>query len=76
MALRKGARAGGAEIYEQTEVTAIERTASGEWKVHTNKGDITAEHMVLRHRQLRAPDRPAAGTERAGDPGRAPVHRL
>ena len=47
MALRKGARAGGAEIYENTEATAIERTPSGEWLVHTSKGDITAEHLVL-----------------------------
>jgi dimethylglycine dehydrogenase len=47
MALRKGARAGGAEIYEHTEATAIERTASGEWLVHTSKGDITAEHLVF-----------------------------
>ena len=28
------------------------------------------------HRQLRAPDRQNARPERAGDPGRAPVHRL
>jgi dimethylglycine dehydrogenase len=47
MALRKGARAAGAEIYENTEATAIERTKSGEWLVHTSKGDITAEHLVL-----------------------------
>ncbi|MBS0377523.1 MAG: FAD-dependent oxidoreductase [Proteobacteria bacterium] len=47
MALRKGARAGGAEIYEHTEAQAIERTPSGEWKVKTSKGDITAEHLVL-----------------------------
>ncbi len=47
MALRKGARAGGAEIYEHTEATAIERLPSGEWRVHTPKGDITAEHLVL-----------------------------
>jgi dimethylglycine dehydrogenase len=47
MALRKGARANGAEIYEHTEATAIERTASGEWLVHTSKGDITAEHLVF-----------------------------
>jgi dimethylglycine dehydrogenase len=47
MALRKGARAAGAEIYENTEATAIERTASGEWRVHTSKGDISAEHLVL-----------------------------
>ena len=47
MALRKGARARGAQIYEQTEVIAAQRTASGEWKLTTNKGDITAEHVVL-----------------------------
>jgi dimethylglycine dehydrogenase len=46
MALRKGARARGAEIYEHTEVTAVSRTASGEWRVTTNKGDIVAEHVV------------------------------
>jgi dimethylglycine dehydrogenase len=46
MALRKGARARGAEIYEQTEVTAVKRTRSGEWQLTTNKGDIIAEHVV------------------------------
>jgi dimethylglycine dehydrogenase len=46
MALRRGARQGGAEIYEQTEVTAAERTRSGEWRLATTKGDITAEHVV------------------------------
>ncbi len=46
MAFRKGARAGGAEIYEHTEVTAVARTASGEWKLTTNQGEITCEHVV------------------------------
>ncbi|HET9388119.1 MAG TPA: FAD-dependent oxidoreductase [Steroidobacteraceae bacterium] len=46
MALRKGARNAGAEIYEQTEAIGIARTASGEWKVRTSKGDIVAEHIV------------------------------
>jgi len=46
MALRKGARSRGAEIYEQTEVTAVKRTASGEWHLTTTKGDIVAEHVV------------------------------
>jgi dimethylglycine dehydrogenase len=46
MALRKGARSAGAEIYEQTEALGVERTAAGEWKVRTNKGDIIAEHIV------------------------------
>jgi dimethylglycine dehydrogenase len=47
MALRKGARSRGAEIYEHTEMTGIERTASGEWRVRTAQGDITAEHVVF-----------------------------
>jgi dimethylglycine dehydrogenase len=46
MALRKGARAGGAEIYEHTEVTGVARTPSGEWKLTTNRGEIVAEHVV------------------------------
>jgi dimethylglycine dehydrogenase len=46
MALRKGARARGAEIHEQTEVTAVARTPSGEWRLTTSKGEITAEHVV------------------------------
>ncbi len=47
MALRKGARSAGAEIYEHTEALGMERTASGEWRVRTSKGNITAEHLVL-----------------------------
>ncbi len=47
MALRKGARARGAEIHEHTEMTALERTASGEWCVRTSQGDIVAEHVVF-----------------------------
>lgn len=46
MALRKGARAGGAEIYEHTEVTGAARTASGEWRLTTNQGEITAQQVV------------------------------
>jgi dimethylglycine dehydrogenase len=46
MALRKGARSGGAQIYEQTEVIGAQRTASGEWRLRTNQGDISAEHVV------------------------------
>ena len=46
MALRKGARSRGAEIYEQTEVTAVSRSGSGEWQLQTSKGDIVAEHVV------------------------------
>ena len=47
MALRKGARGAGAEISEHTQMTALERTTSGEWRVHTSKGDIIAEHVVF-----------------------------
>ena len=47
MALRKGARSAGAEIYEHTEAQRIERTSAGEWRVHTSQGEITAEHIVL-----------------------------
>jgi dimethylglycine dehydrogenase len=47
MALRKGARGAGAEIYEHTEALGCERTAAGEWRVRTGKGDIIAEHLVL-----------------------------
>ncbi len=46
MALRKGARAGGAEICEQTAALSVERTPSGEWKVRTTQGDIVCEHVV------------------------------
>ena len=76
MALRKGARAKGAEIHEQTEVTAVARTPSGEWKLTTNEGRDHLRARRLRDRQLRAPDREAVRARRARDPGRAPVHRL
>jgi dimethylglycine dehydrogenase len=46
MALRKGARAAGAEICEQTEVLGVERVRSGEWKIRTSQGDIVCEHVV------------------------------
>lgn len=45
-ALAKGARTGGAEVARFTKVTGIERTASGEWKVTTDKGDVTCETIV------------------------------
>ncbi len=45
-AMAIGARNRGATIHRNTEVTAIERTASGEWRVKTNQGDITCEHVV------------------------------
>jgi len=45
-ALARGARERGAEINRNTTVTAIERTASGDWNVTTDKGVITCEHVV------------------------------
>ena len=45
-ALAKGARARGALIYRNTMVEGIDRTTAGEWRVRTNKGDITCEHVV------------------------------
>ncbi len=45
-ALARGARERGAEINRHTTVTAIERLPCGEWKVSTDKGDVTCEHVV------------------------------
>jgi dimethylglycine dehydrogenase len=45
-ALRRGARATGAEIYEHTEVTAAQWRPSGEWLLTTTRGEIVAEHVV------------------------------
>ncbi len=46
MALGRGARDLGATIHQQTPVTGITRKPNGEWIVHTDKGDITCEHIV------------------------------
>ncbi len=46
MAMAKGARAMGAEIYQHTPVIGIERNESLEWVVKTTKGDITCEQVV------------------------------
>jgi len=45
-ALARGARDRGAEIHRNTRVTAIEQQPDGEWLVKTDKGDITAEHVI------------------------------
>ena len=45
-ALATGARSRGADIHRNTTVTAISRTSGGEWCVHTDRGDITCEHVV------------------------------
>lgn len=45
-ALAKGARDFGAKIHRNTTVTAIEQLANGQWKVSTDQGDITCDHVV------------------------------
>ncbi|MDX1606159.1 MAG: FAD-binding oxidoreductase, partial [Candidatus Competibacterales bacterium] len=45
-ALARGARTGGGTIHQQTTVTGIERTPGGEWRVKTDQGEITCEHVV------------------------------
>ncbi|MFQ5562319.1 MAG: FAD-dependent oxidoreductase [Parvularculaceae bacterium] len=45
-ALAAGARANGAKIYRNTTVTGITQTPGGDWKVMTDKGEITCEHIV------------------------------
>ena len=46
MAMAKGARMMGAEIYQNTPVTGIERNGSLEWVVKTSRGDIACEHVI------------------------------
>ncbi len=46
MAMSIGAKKHGAEINTHTQVTGIDCTSSGEWLVHTDKGDITCEVVV------------------------------
>jgi dimethylglycine dehydrogenase len=45
-AFAKGARDLGAKIERFTRVTGLSRTAQGEWRVSTNKGDVLCEIVV------------------------------
>ena len=45
-AMAKGARNHGVEINLHTLVKSIENTASGEWLIKTDKGDITCEYVI------------------------------
>ena len=45
-AMAKGARARGATIYRNTAVLSIEQTSQGGWKIETDKGTITCDHVV------------------------------
>ena len=45
-ALARRARRAGAEVHRQTPVTGLTQKTGGEWIVHTEKGDVQAEHVV------------------------------
>jgi len=45
-AMAKGARDAGAKIYRNNRVTNIKQLPSKEWKLITEKGEITCEHVV------------------------------
>lgn len=45
-ALARRARKNGAEIYRHNPVTGLTQKPSGDWIVHTEKGDIETEHVV------------------------------
>ena len=45
-AMAKGARDRGAKIYRNTAVNDISQKDNGEWVVHTDKGDISCQHIV------------------------------
>jgi len=45
-ALARRARNNGAEVYRHTPVTGLTQKPGGEWIVHTEKGDISTEHVV------------------------------
>src|SRR5205807_4103579 len=72
MALRKGARNVGAEIYEHTEALAFERVASGEWRVRTTRGDTRAPHLGLGTRDYPPPTGGLPGVNRPATPVEPP----
>ena len=74
-ALAKGARARGAEIYRNTTVTGIERTARRRMAGQDRQGRHHLRACRLGDRQLRAPDRRDGRARHPGHPGRASVHR-
>ncbi|MCP3868385.1 MAG: FAD-dependent oxidoreductase [Gammaproteobacteria bacterium] len=46
-ALAKGARDRGAEIHRFTTVTGIEQQSDSTWRVKTDKGEVSCEHLVF-----------------------------
>ena len=55
---------------------ASTRTPSGEWKITTNEGDITCEHVVCATGNYARETGRKFGLSVPAIPGRAPVHRL
>lgn len=47
MAMAKLAREAGATVYQNTEARSYEKLPDGRWKVCTNQGDITCDHLVF-----------------------------
>ena len=47
MALARLARDAGARVYQNTEAQAYEKLDNGYWKVTTNQGEITCEHLIF-----------------------------
>ncbi len=45
--LARLARDAGAKVYQNTEATDYEKLDNGHWKVSTNQGDITCEHLIF-----------------------------
>ncbi len=45
-AYAKAARKNGAEVYTHTKVDDLSQNADGTWTLHTDKGDVVAEHVV------------------------------
>lgn len=46
-AMAKLARDAGAKIYQNTEAQSYEKLENGHWKVTTNQGEITCEHLIF-----------------------------
>lgn len=46
-ALAKLARDAGAKVYQNTEAQSYEKLANGLWKIVTNQGEITCEHLIF-----------------------------
>ncbi|MEM7439731.1 MAG: FAD-dependent oxidoreductase [Pseudomonadota bacterium] len=46
-AMAKLARDAGAKVYQNTEAQSYEKLPNGHWKVTTNQGEITCEHLIF-----------------------------